>query len=189
MTESGAIGLVLSELTNDAVIAANGYISREVCHQRDRDTNFYMLGSMGLASSIALGLAIAQPGRRVVILDGDGNLMMSLGALAMVGRAAPPNLLHVVLDNMQYASTGGQRGLSETVNFVKLAMGAGYRVAAQIECESELLSSIRAARATKGPSFLAVKVTSDITIAPRVPHLPESIVKRFKTACLAVRPV
>ncbi len=102
-------------LTDELVVHCNGFISRISHHLRDRAANFYMIGSMGLASSIGLGLAMAQPGRRVVVFDGDGNVLMNLGALGSIATLAPVNLLHVVFDNEQYGSTGGQCCISAKV--------------------------------------------------------------------------
>jgi len=79
MRRGEAITMILGQIRDELVVAANGWISRETCAAHDRAENFYMLGSMGLASSIGLGLALAQPERRVVVFDGDGNLLMALG--------------------------------------------------------------------------------------------------------------
>jgi len=94
---------------SEALLICNlGYPSRELYASRDRRENFYMLGSMGLASSIGLGLAIAQPGRRVMVLDGDGSVLMNLGTLTTIAHHAPDNYLLIILDNGCYGSTGSQ---------------------------------------------------------------------------------
>ena len=76
-------------LKNEPTVLANGYISREFFNVTDRKENFYMIGSMGLASAIGLGVALAQPERRILVFDGDGNVLMAMGTLAMIeiGRA------------------------------------------------------------------------------------------------------
>ena len=74
----------------------------------DRDNQFYMIGSMGCASSLGLGLALSQPDRRVYVLDGDGALLMRMGTLATIGYQRPENLVHILLDNHCHESTGGQ---------------------------------------------------------------------------------
>jgi sulfopyruvate decarboxylase subunit beta len=89
------------------VVANIGYPSRELFAAADRPENFYMLGSMGLASSIGLGLAVSQP-RPVCAIDGDGSVLMNLGTLATIAREAPPNYCLVIIDNKSYGSTGGQ---------------------------------------------------------------------------------
>jgi phosphonopyruvate decarboxylase len=109
-----------------AFVAATGYTARELYDTADLDANFYMVGSMGCASSIALGLALVRPDMRFVCLDGDGAALMRLGALATNGFHAPPNLLHVLLDNGCHESTGGQATVSSNVAWPALASAAGY---------------------------------------------------------------
>ena len=93
----------------DALLISNiGFPSRELFSVKDRPENFYMLGSMGLASSIGLGLALARPERKVMVLDGDGSVLMNLGTLATIAHYAPENYLLVILDNCCYGSTGSQ---------------------------------------------------------------------------------
>ncbi|MEA2490809.1 MAG: sulfopyruvate decarboxylase subunit beta [Acidobacteriota bacterium] len=177
-----AIAAILARLGDALVVTANGWISREACAARDRPENFYMLGSMGLASSIGLGLALTNPTRRVVVLDGDGNLLMALGTLAMIADQRPGNLVHVVLDNERYGSTGGQRSLSAHVDLAALAHAAGYAHVRLIHglLDGGVLDEILASH---GPSFLLIKVapTADGD-APRVPHEPEAIARRFRAA-------
>jgi len=117
---------IIPLLTDEPVIHANGYICRESFNIKDREENFYMIGSMGLASSIGLGVAINRPDQKTIIIDGDGNVLMSMGTLAMIAAAAPKNLLHVVIDNEAYESTGNQRSLSNSVSLEKVAQSAGY---------------------------------------------------------------
>ena len=99
MNYTEAITTITELLEDQLVICANGLISRETFTIDDRIENFYMIGSMGLASSIGLGIALSKPSRKVVIFDGDGNLLMNLGTLAMVGALQPRNFLHIVFDN------------------------------------------------------------------------------------------
>ena len=152
MTTSRVIELLMSQLTTELVISANGYISRHLFKRHDRNSNFYMLGSMGLASSIALGVALAKPDRKVIAIDGDGNLLMSLGTLAMIGGCCPKNLIHIVIDNEQYETTGGQRSLSVTVDLVQLALAAGYNSSSLSVNGSEFVSSVQSALRRDGSS-------------------------------------
>ena len=109
MTRLDALRAVVGRLRDDVlVVACNGMISRELYTLGDQPNRFYMLGSMGLASTIGLGLALRRPERTVVVLDGDGNVLMNMGALGNVGQAGPANFYHLVLDNGVHASTGGQ---------------------------------------------------------------------------------
>ena len=172
----------LVALMGDAlVIHANGMISRESFVYNDRRENFYMIGSMGLASSIGLGVAISLPERKVVVLDGDGNVLMNLGALAMIGERQPRNLVHVVLDNEAYASTGGQRSISDQIELDAFARAAGYRHVQKVTRQAELGPTFQHLMAVDGPSFLLVKVEpGNVTGIARVAHEPDTIAKRFK---------
>jgi thiamine pyrophosphate-dependent acetolactate synthase large subunit-like protein len=183
MNRSDAIAAVLSRLSDELVVAANGWISREACAASDRAENFYMLGSMGLASPIALGLALARPERRVVVFDGDGNLLMTLGTLAMIGDLRPPNFLHIVFDNEVYGSTGAQRSATATVALDAIALAAGYVDVRRVDREGDLDTAIDALLAGTGPSFLLVKVDAAANgTAPRVPYEPDALTARVRAA-------
>ncbi len=108
MNRSEATRLIASRLRDHAVIVSLGHPAYDLFAHADRPANFYTWGSMGLTSSIALGVALARPGRPVVALDGDGSLLMNLGSLATIGSCPPPNLLLIVWDNEKYGTTGGQ---------------------------------------------------------------------------------
>ncbi len=110
----------------DAVIATTGYTGRALYALEDRPSQLYLVGSMGCASSVGLGLALAQPHRRVLVLDGDGAALMRLGALATIGDRRPPNLVHVLLDNEMHESTGGQAAVSSSVDLAAVAHACGY---------------------------------------------------------------
>src|SRR6059058_1686567 len=99
---------IVVELAGDAPIVGGVGNSTFDLVPFDRPRNFYMWNSMGMASSIGLGLAIARPDLRVVVLDGDGSILMNLGSLATIGLLKPSNLVVVVMDNEEYATTGGQ---------------------------------------------------------------------------------
>ncbi len=182
MTEADVFGILLGTSVDEAIVVANGYLSRQAFSCRDLSTNFYMLGSMGLALSIGLGVALAQPRRRVVVIDGDGNLLMSLGALTMVGHTRPPNLMHIVIDNQRYASTGGQGSISGSVRMARLALAAGYLTASEVDDQAALSRILEEMRAKDGPSFLRVPVSAGFEIAPRVTRLPDEIARTFKKA-------
>jgi phosphonopyruvate decarboxylase len=110
----------------DVVIASTGYTGRELYACGDRENQLYMIGSMGCASSLGMGVALAQPRRRVIVLDGDGALLMRMGALATIGYERPMNLVHVVLDNECHESTGGQSTVSHSIDFCAIAAACGY---------------------------------------------------------------
>jgi phosphonopyruvate decarboxylase len=175
-----AIAVAIKELGDEPVIHANGYVCRESFATDDRPQNFYMIGSMGLASAIGLGLALVRPARPCVVFDGDGNLLMSLGTLAMVGSLGPRSFIHVVFDNEVYGSTGGQRSPSREVRLDRLALSAGYRTATAATTPDEIAAALRSARLDAGPHFILVKVTTTETPAPRIPHTPRAIRDRFR---------
>jgi len=184
MRRREAIAAVLGRLDEAAIaVAANGWISREVCAAADRDRNFYMIGSMGLAAAIGLGLALAQPARQVAVLDGDGNALMALGTLAMVAAQRPVNFLHALFDNEVYGSTGAQRSLSAQVPLDAIAAAAGY---AQVERATDrpgLDAALDRMLGVAGPSFLLVKVAPEAGgEAPRVPLAPAQVTARLRRA-------
>jgi phosphonopyruvate decarboxylase len=180
-----ALGVAIKQLGDEPVIHANGYVCRESFATGDRPHNFYMIGSMGLASAIGLGLALVRPASSCVVFDGDGNLLMSLGTLAMVGSLGPRNFIHVVFDNEVYGSTGGQRSPSREVRLDRLARSAGYRSATAATTPDEIAVALQTARVDPGPHFVLVKVTAAETEAPRIPHTPAAIRDRFRRSVLA----
>lgn len=183
MTRAEAVALALSLLADDdIVVAADGAISREAYREHDRPRTFYMLGSMGQVASIALGLAMTRR-ERVVALDGDGNLLMGFGGLAMVGGLKPPNLHHVVLDNGCYATTGGQPALSRVVDLAAAALGSGYRWARRCHAAGDARDALHSWLAAPGPAFLDLPVeAADADPAPRVPMTPERMAQRLRAA-------
>ena len=183
-----ALRAALAAVGDEPVIHANGYICRESFAVSDRPQNFYMIGSMGLASAIALGVALARPDRKTVIFDGDGNLLMNLGILPMIGggpimgRGRPRNLVHVVFDNGLYGSTGNQLSPSRHVGLDRLALAAGYASAIGVTEPAVLTQAVSAALASEGPHFILARVTAEEQPAPRIPYPPEQIRDRFRAA-------
>jgi len=108
MTRLEATRAICEVAGEAAIIASLGHPAYDLFAAGDRPRNFYTWGSMGLASSIGLGLALARPHLRVFVLDGDGSLLMNLGSLATIGLLRPPNLVVIVMDNEEFATTGGQ---------------------------------------------------------------------------------
>jgi phosphonopyruvate decarboxylase len=112
------------------LIATTGYTGRELYALADRPNHLYMVGSMGCASSLGLGLALARPDLHVVVLDGDGAALMRMGNLATVGVYGGANLTHLVLDNEAHDSTGAQSTVSAGIDFAAIAESCGYGVTA-----------------------------------------------------------
>jgi sulfopyruvate decarboxylase subunit beta len=161
-------------------IACNGMISRELYQQAERPSNFYMIGSMGLASSIALGIALSRPSKTVVVFDGDGNLLMNLGMLANIAASKAGNLYHLVFDNGVYASTGGQRTISSSVPLESIARASGYRRAARVETVPDLMDALPVLFAEPGPAMLLVTVDSgNEPSVGRVKLLPAQLTDRL----------
>jgi thiamine pyrophosphate-dependent acetolactate synthase large subunit-like protein len=183
VTRAQAVELVLALLrVDDLVVAADGAISREAYRGRDRLRTFYMLGSMGQVASLALGLALARR-ERVVALDGDGNLLMGLGGLALVAAKRPANLFHVVLDNCCYATTGGQATVSRQVDLAALANSAGYSWARRCRAGEDAAAAVRDWLAATGPAFLLLEIEpGDPDPAPRIPMTPVEMGERFRAA-------
>ena len=141
------------------VIASLGHPAYDLCAVTDRAANFYTWGSMGLASSIGLGLAMARPDRAVVVLDGDGSLLMNLGSLATIGWRQPARLVVVVWDNESYATTGGQdTATKHGADLEAAARALGITRTATVRSAGELASAVRRALAEAGPWVIVAKV-------------------------------
>lgn len=178
-----AIETILNLLDDDLVIHANGMICRESFAAKDRLQNFYMLGSMGLASSIGLGIAINRPDKKVLIFDGDGSVLMNLGTLALIGTLLPDNLYHFVFDNEAYGSTGNQPTLTSKVNLDEIAKASGYVKTLRVKDIEELRLNTKECLKSKGPLFILIKINKECKNGiDRVPLRPESIKERFMTA-------
>jgi phosphonopyruvate decarboxylase len=175
-----AIRAARTPMGAEPLVHANGYICRESFSVGDRPANFYMIGSMGLASAIGLGLALSRPERATVVFDGDGNLLMNFGILAMVGGRAPRRLVHVVFDNEVYGSTGNQISPSRGVRLDRVAAAAGYRTVRAVTAAAEVDNAMRAALDDDGPHFVLVKTTAEEADVPRIPYSPAEIRDRFR---------
>jgi phosphonopyruvate decarboxylase len=108
------------------IIATTGFTGRELFALADRPNQLYVVGSMGCASSLALGLSVARPDLRVIVIDGDGSALMRMGNFATIGAYAGSNLVHIVLDNGVHDSTGGQATVSGGMSFACVAQACGY---------------------------------------------------------------
>ena len=171
-------GIVAGVGGSDVVLATTGFTGRALNALADRPNQLYMVGSMGCASSLALGLALAQPRRRVVVIDGDGAMLMRMGAAAIVGREHPENLVHVLLDNGVHDSTGSQATVSPAIDLALVAAACGYPDVRRIATATELTAAVRAAR--RGPTFLHVRTRPREDHAlPRPSISPAEVAERF----------
>jgi phosphonopyruvate decarboxylase len=134
------------------VLASTGFCGRELCALDDRANQFYMVGSMGCVSALALGLALRRPDLRVIALDGDGAALMRMGTLATVGAYAPPNLMHLLLDNGVHDSTGAQATVSPHLSFAAVAAACGYAQALRTANLARIVAWL-AAPQLAGPRF------------------------------------
>ena len=145
---------------DEAVIGGIGHTNFDLWAAGRRPQNFYMLGSMGLAIPIALGVAIAQPQRKVIALEGDGSLLMMLGCLTTVGTRQPENLIIIVMDNGAYEITGGQEtAAAHGTDLAAIARGAGIANSHWAADETHFESLADHALATPGPHLIAARLT------------------------------
>ena len=168
----------VAQSENALLISNIGFPSRELYAAKDRPENFYMLGSMGLASSIGLGLALGQArcmsARRVIVLDGDGSVLMNLGTLATIAHHAPENYLLIILDNCCYGSTGSQPTCTSSgTDLAGIAAAAGVREVKSVSTPHELRAAL------PGRGILVVKVEPGNADVPIIDMSPEEIMKRF----------
>ncbi len=162
----------------DIVIATTGFTGRVLYGIADRPNFFYMVGSMGCASSIALGLALSRKDLRVIVLDGDGAALMRLGAMSTIGAAAPQNLLHILLDNECHDSTGGQATVTAQTDLAAVAAACGYARVQRTVDPGQLVAALRAT--TAGPHFVHVKtLPGEDTELTRPKITPPEVARRL----------
>ncbi len=169
-----AIKKITETLEDELVICNIGFPSRELYAVKDSTTHFYMLGSMGMASSIGLGLALSQK-RKVVVFDGDGSILMNMGTLVTIFSQNPGNFILVVLDNQCYGSTGSQCTYTTDVDLHKIAKSVGFKntfVFDEIIDFKQVLDA-------KGPIFVHMKVKAGNADVPVIDMEPEEIKERF----------
>ena len=151
--------LVAKLKREEAVVGGIGNTNFDLWAVGQRPQNFYMLGSMGLAIPIALGVAIAQPRRHIVALEGDGSLLMQLGCLTTIAALAQNNLTMVIMDNGLYQITGSQPTPAAGVaDFVAIARGAGLAKSAWAADEEDFERLIEQSMSASGPSLIGVRI-------------------------------
>ncbi|WP_406456101.1 thiamine pyrophosphate-dependent enzyme [Streptomyces sp. NBC_01622] len=176
-----AIRAVTEKYPTSLYVSTCGFITRDLYNIADRPQNLYLVGSMGMAAPVGLGVALARPDKHVVVLDGDGSFAMNLSVLPMIAEHAP-DLVHVVLDNGLHESTGGQRPV-RIGDPAALARAAGYPAAYTVDSAEGLA----AARPERGVTSLL-----HISCAPRGGHAgarvhwtPQQVVERFRAQAVA----
>lgn len=190
MNRNDALAIVAGEADAAAafVFTGNGYNARALCALMDRPRFFYMVGSMGLCPTLAAGFArfVSAP---VVVVEGDGNALMGLSGYPVSAAAATGAFVHLVLDNGQYETTGGQRTLADRVDLVAIARGAGYGRSLDVREPDALRAALREALALPASTF--VHLRTDTTPGPphaRVPYHPREIAARFREAAAGSAP-
>ena len=176
-----AMERLLAAVPDDAaVIATTGKCGRELFTLADREQHLYQVGSMGCAAAMGLGVALNVE-RPVVVLDGDGAALMKLGTLATIGARAPANLVHIVLDNETYDSTGGQPTVSPVVDFAAAALACGYRRAFTCDDLGGFETAAVSALATAGPSLIHARIArGSMKDLGRPTVKPSEVARRFK---------
>lgn len=179
---------ILSIVDDETLLVAGiGNAGFDLFTAGDRPANFYMLGSMGMAIPIGLGLAIAQPERTVIVMEGEGSILMNLGGLATVGREAPPNLTIVIWDNAQWQLTGGQPLATEsTCDLAAVAAACGVAEASAPDDEATFERQIRRAIDAPGPHVIVARI--DASPAGGRHHDDPVIIKHRFMAAIGVRP-
>jgi|TARA_B100001750_G_scaffold191307_1_gene161687 thiamine pyrophosphate-dependent acetolactate synthase large subunit-like protein len=173
-----AVSIAVEKIGNQHIVSANGFISRDIFEICDKNSNFYMIGSMGLASSIGLGLAIKNTKKKIFVFDGDGNILMNLGSLVTIGMTQPKNLVHVIFDNGSHESTGGQPTATNKIQLNKIAKSVNYKVF-QVKTKKQLVKILQKIKLITGPIMIIVKIEKSRVVSTRVNIEPTEIKNRF----------
>ncbi|MGF9697796.1 thiamine pyrophosphate-dependent enzyme [Paenibacillus sp. MABNR03] len=180
MRKIEVIEKLITDYPDAHIISTCGYITRDLYNASDRPEHFYMVGSMGMAAPIALGLAKTNPHNTFIVLDGDGSFVMNFGITLMIAEHKPSNLIHIVLDNEMHESTGGQHTVPIS-NSKAIMENIGYNKVHVIESLDQFPEIVE-----EGPVMIHCKVEANSgKIGKRVEWTPQEIVKRF-TSTLAV---
>ena len=182
MRRPDGIQAVLRRLTDEPVIANLGPATFDLYAAGDRDANLYTWGAMGLVSSIGLGVALAAPGRRVVVLDGDGSLLMNLGSLGTIARQRPTNLVHIVWDNHQWAETGGQPTHTATgTDLAGIARAAGIPRVASVSTLEAFEEALEQAMTEDGPWCIVAEVEEGARSPRPAVNIEENLLRFRRT--------
>ncbi len=167
------------DVDNAILLASTGYTGRELYALNDRCNQLYMVGSMGCASSLGLGLSMALPDKTIIVIEGDGAALMRMGNIATIGQYAEKNFLHIILDNEMHDSTGGQATVSAGVNFAQIANACGY-AASHIGTDPKLMKNLINDEQTMGPRMLHLKIKpGTMNNLPRPNELPYQVARRL----------
>lgn len=148
---------------NEVIVSTTGKTSRELFEYREtknqhHSNDFLTVGCMGHASQIALGIAMNKPDKKVICIDGDGALLMHMGALAIVGNASPKNFIHIVINNGAHESVGGQPTVAFNIDIPEIALANRYKSALSVETKAQLINTMQNINHTELPALIEVKV-------------------------------
>jgi thiamine pyrophosphate-dependent acetolactate synthase large subunit-like protein len=158
MNRTKCLEALARRLTDDEIVVATYSTASEWVEMSDRALNYYSFGAMGLASSHGLGLALGRPERRVLVLDGDGSLLMNLGTLVTIGAAQPKNLVHFVWCNGSYEANGGHPLPNQQVDFCAMAKAGGIRNVRRIDKLEDFEAQLPAILTEEGPVFVEMAI-------------------------------
>ena len=168
-----------TSVDDSILIATTGFTGRELFSINDRVNHIYMVGSMGCASSFGLGLALARPDLKIIVIDGDGAGLMRMGNFATIGTYASNNFIHILLDNEVHDSTGGQSTVSININFAMIAKACGYSTTLSGN-KMELIDELFSLNKNEGPVFGHLKICSGtIENLPRPNVKPNEVLRRM----------
>ena len=168
-----------TSVDDSILIATTGFSGRELFSINDRVNHIYMVGSMGCASSFGLGLALARPDLKIIVIDGDGAGLMRMGNFATIGTYASNNFIHILLDNEVHDSTGGQSTVSKNINFAMIAKACGYSMTLSGN-KMELFDELFSLNKNEGPAFGHLKICSGtIENLPRPNVKPNEVLRRM----------
>jgi thiamine pyrophosphate-dependent acetolactate synthase large subunit-like protein len=178
---------VVAQLADEPIVASLGNAKFDLFLAKDRPQNFYMWNSMGMASSMGLGLAMARPQQKVIILDGDGALLMNLNSLTTAASRAPKNLIHVVWDNGQFVLTGGQpTHKAYRADLAMIARGAGFTQVTSVESQDAFEEAFSHALHIPGPWVLIAHIDSQRS--PGRPPKSATFIKHRFMQSLGIEP-
>lgn len=164
LVREDAVKLIIDSLeSDDIVVSTTGMTSREVFEYREslghgHEKDFLVVGGMGHTSQIALGIAMKKQDRKVFCLDGDGSIIMHMGAMAINGMSGCTNFVHIALNNGAHDSVGGQPTVGHDIDFVRIAKACRYQTIRRVEKTEEIIAALETMKTTPGPHFLEIRI-------------------------------
>lgn len=172
-TRIDGIKEIMKDIEDELIVCNIGVPSKELYKIKDREKNFYMIGSMGLASSIGLGLALEQE-NTVIVIDGDGSLLMNMGSMVTIAQNQTPNLIWIVINNGAYGSTGNQETYAKNLNLSEIAKEVGFENSYKFK-KINFKKILKSRKCT----FIEYNLEPGNSKAPVIDLTPEKIKNRF----------